>query len=147
MHVMQFAHSLEINLDLAFNQQVQPVFADFHISVVINRRFQLLLDLQPALPQLKNQSVLIERLNEPRSQLAMHLNRRPYNIPRQFLKLQTHVPFSGFLVSLYIPKSHRSTSPKTMSTLPRITTVSETLWPRHMSSKTVKFMKLGGRTR
>ena len=42
---------------------------------------------------------------------------------------------------------HRSTSPSTMSTLPRMITTSETLCPRHMSSSTVRLIKLGGRTR
>src|SRR6266545_2694494 len=44
-------------------------------------------------------------------------------------------------------QGHRSTSPRTMSTLPRITTTSATMWPRHMSSRIVRLMKLGGRTR
>ncbi len=42
---------------------------------------------------------------------------------------------------------HRSTSPNTMSTLPRITTTSAIVWPRHMSSKIVRLIRLGGRTR
>src|ERR1051325_3707310 len=44
-------------------------------------------------------------------------------------------------VSLY-----RSPSPSTMSTLPRMTTTSATGRPRHMSSRMVRLMKLGGRT-
>ena len=41
----------------------------------------------------------------------------------------------------------RSTSPSTMSTLPRMMTASATVWPRHMSSSTVRLMNDGGRTR
>src|SRR6266850_1269923 len=40
----------------------------------------------------------------------------------------------------------RSTSPSTMSMLPRMMTTSATLWPRHISSRVVRLMKLGGRT-
>jgi hypothetical protein len=42
---------------------------------------------------------------------------------------------------------HRSTSPRTMSMLPRITTASAIVCPKHMSSSTVRLIKLGGRTR
>src|SRR5262249_1739461 len=47
----------------------------------------------------------------------------------------------------YACADHRSTSPITISMLPRITITSATVWPRHMSSKIVRLMKLGGRTR
>src|SRR5439155_571746 len=47
----------------------------------------------------------------------------------------------------YARANHRSTSPITISTLPRITITSATVWPRHRSSSTVRLMKLGGRTR
>ena len=42
---------------------------------------------------------------------------------------------------------YRSTSPSTISTLPKISTTSATFWPRHMSSRTVRLIRLGGRTR
>ena len=42
---------------------------------------------------------------------------------------------------------YRSTSPSTMSTLPRTTITSATERPRHMSSKIVRLIRLGGRTR
>jgi len=42
---------------------------------------------------------------------------------------------------------YRSTSPMTMSTAPRITTASASVWPRHMSSRIVRWTKLGARTR
>ena len=41
---------------------------------------------------------------------------------------------------------YRSTSPNTMSMLPNIMTASATFCPTHMSSSTVKLIKLGGRT-
>src|SRR5206468_10084171 len=47
----------------------------------------------------------------------------------------------------YACANHRSTSPITISTLPRITITSATVWPRQRSSSTVRLMKLGGRTR
>src|SRR5205814_10408200 len=47
----------------------------------------------------------------------------------------------------YSQADHRSTSPITISTLPRITITSATVWPRQRSSKTVRLIKLGGRTR
>src|SRR5437868_2795111 len=47
----------------------------------------------------------------------------------------------------YARADHRSTSPITISMLPRITITSATVWPRHRSSRTVRLMKLGGRTR
>src|SRR4029077_17377277 len=47
----------------------------------------------------------------------------------------------------YARADHRSTSPITISTLPRITITSATVWPRQRSSSTVRLMKLGGRTR
>ena len=50
---------------------------------------------------------------------------------------------SGLRVSGF----YRSTSPKTISTLPRMTTTSATECPRHMSSKIVRLMRLGGLTR
>src|ERR1043166_4700004 len=43
--------------------------------------------------------------------------------------------------------NHRSTSPITISMLPRITITSATVCPRQRSSKIVRLMKLGGRTR
>ena len=42
---------------------------------------------------------------------------------------------------------HRSTSPITISMLPRMTMTSATVCPRQRSSSTVRLMKLGGRTR
>src|SRR5437763_4706941 len=47
----------------------------------------------------------------------------------------------------YACANHRSTSPITISTLPRITITSATVWQRHRSSSTVRLMNLGGRTR
>src|SRR5205814_9874611 len=47
----------------------------------------------------------------------------------------------------YARANHRSTSPITISTLPRITMTSATVWPRQRSSSTVRLMKLGVRTR
>src|SRR5207249_11833245 len=47
----------------------------------------------------------------------------------------------------YACADRRSTSPMTISTLPRITMRSATVWPRQRSSSTVRLMKLGGRTR
>src|SRR6266403_498613 len=47
----------------------------------------------------------------------------------------------------YARADHRSTSPITISTLPKITITSATVWPRQRSSRTVRLMKLGGRTR
>src|SRR5205814_6498724 len=47
----------------------------------------------------------------------------------------------------YACANHRSTSPITISTLPRITITSATVWPRQRSSRTVRLIKLGGRTR
>src|SRR5204863_4134970 len=47
----------------------------------------------------------------------------------------------------YACANHRSTSPITISTLPRITITSATVCPRHMSSRIVRLIKLGGRTR
>src|SRR5207245_5567738 len=47
----------------------------------------------------------------------------------------------------YACANHRSTSPITISTLPRITITSATVLPRHRSSSSVRLMKLGGRTR
>src|SRR5204863_4419825 len=47
----------------------------------------------------------------------------------------------------YACANHRSTSPITISMLPRITITSATVCPRHMSSRIVRLMKLGGRTR
>src|SRR4030095_5822739 len=44
----------------------------------------------------------------------------------------------------YACANHRSTSPITISTLPRITITSATVWPRQRSSSTVRLMKLGG---
>ena len=46
-----------------------------------------------------------------------------------------------------LQSNQRSTSPITISTLPRITITSATVWPRQRSSSTVRFIKLGGRTR
>src|SRR5204863_7845553 len=43
-------------------------------------------------------------------------------------------------------RHQRSTSPMTMSKLPRITTASATLWPTVISLKQVRLMKLGART-
>src|SRR4029434_932798 len=44
----------------------------------------------------------------------------------------------------YACANHRSTSPITISTLPRITITSATVWPRQRSSSTVRLMKLRG---
>ena len=56
------------------------------------------------------------------------------------VNLKRHTFFGGWAF-------HRSTSPSTISTLPRMTTTSAINWPRHMSSSTVRLIKLGGRTR
>ena len=53
-----------------------------------------------------------------------------------------HVPLNRKLLAAYL-----STSPSTISTLPKISTTSATLCPRHMSSRTVRLIRLGGRTR
>ncbi len=45
------------------------------------------------------------------------------------------------------PAAQRSTSPITISMLPRMTMTSATVWPRHMSSRIVRLIRLGGRTR
>src|ERR1022692_1051610 len=47
----------------------------------------------------------------------------------------------------YSGADHRSTSPSTISTLPRMTMTSATVCPRQRSSSTVRLIKLGGRTR
>ena len=59
MHINQLADRFEINHDLAFDQQIQPVLADFHVTIIQNRRFELLFGLQPALPQFTDQSILV----------------------------------------------------------------------------------------
>src|SRR5271166_2916009 len=41
----------------------------------------------------------------------------------------------------------RSTSPKTMSSVPITAMTSATSWPRHITSSACRFTKLGGRTR
>ena len=56
-----------------------------------------------------------------------------------------HVTLVTFLTSL--SKAQRSTSPITISTLPRITITSATVCPRQRSSRMVRLIKLGGRTR
>ncbi len=43
--------------------------------------------------------------------------------------------------------SYLSTSPSTISTLPKISTTSATLFPRHISSRIVRLIRLGGLTR
>ena len=44
------------------------------------------------------------------------------------------------------PQPQRSTSPSTMSRLPRMPTTSAMVWPRHICSSAVRLMKLGLRT-
>ena len=43
-------------------------------------------------------------------------------------------------------RHYRSTSPSTISRLPRIPTTSAMVWPRHIGSRAVRLMKLGLRT-
>ena len=66
------------------------------------------------------------------------------------VKIRTHKIFQRHRHPTKNPATeniHRSTSPRTMSILPRITTVSATFCPRHISRSTVRLTNDGGRTR
>src|ERR1700677_1297407 len=61
-------------------------------------------------------------------------------IPRRSFDYVSHGLFSSSQV-------YRSTSPSTISMVPKMTITSDTFDPRHISSNTVRLIKLGGRTR
>ena len=72
------------------------------------------------------------------SRLQMTVNKLPFitasTLPSYHIS-NCHLPS----VTRHLP--HRSTSPSTISTLPKISTTSATLLPRHMSSSTVRLIQ------
>ena len=67
-------HGLEFDHEAVIDEQVEPSFAD-RLSAVRKRKGQLSVKGDPAVFQLNRESLLIDALQVPRSQSAMHINR------------------------------------------------------------------------